>query len=215
MSFRSRDLFRCGIVVAVIYLLCLPIDAPALRLALKGIPVILMAVWLAPWREHGARLMGLGLLLSAIGDVCLEASPRFFLVGLGAFLLAHVTYIAAFLRHSRRPAFIVAIPVAAFGLGTFLWLQPHLGAMTLPVLGYVVVICMMMWRAWALVADQSVARPIAWMAALGASSFGLSDTLVAHNRFIAPMLALQILLMLLYWTGQWGIAASQQARRTI
>jgi hypothetical protein len=53
------------------------------------------------------------------------------------------------------------------------------------------------------------------MAALGASSFGLSDTLVAHNRFIAPMLALQILLMLLYWTGQWGIAASQQARRTI
>lgn len=213
MSSRARLLLCCGIVTALAYLLCLQADAPALRLALKGIPVMLMALWLAPWREREAGLIALGLLLSAIGDICLEASPRFFLAGLGAFLAAHLGYIAAFLRYSRRLAIMAAIPVSGFGVGTFLWLQPHLGTMTLPVLGYVVVICVMMWRAWALVADEGVARPLAWLAALGASSFGLSDTLVAHNRFIAPVLAFQLLLMLLYWAGQWGIAASQRATR--
>lgn len=214
MSSRARLLLRCGVITAVVYLLCLLLDVPTLRVVLKGIPVILLALWLAPWQERGARLVGFGLLLSAVGDICLEASPRLFLAGLGAFLAAHIAYIAAFLQHSRRPAIIKAIPVAVFGVGAFLWLQPHLGAMTLPVLGYFAVICVMMWRAWALVADDSVARPIAWSAALGASSFGLSDTLVAHNRFLAPVLAFQFLLMLLYWAGQWGIAASQRASRS-
>lgn len=217
MSSRARLLLCCGIVTAIAYLLCLQADAdaPVLRSALKGIPVMLMALWLAPWREREARLVALGLTLSAIGDICLESSPEFFLAGLSAFIAAHLGYLAAFLRYSRRLAIIAAIPVIGFCFGTFLWLQPYLGAMTLPVLGYLVVICAMMWRAWALVADESVARPLAWSAALGASSFGLSDTLVAHNRFIAPVPTFQLLLMLLYWAGQWGIAVSQRATRSI
>lgn len=214
MSSRARLLLRCGVVTAVAYLLCLLLDASTLRVVLKGIPVILLALWLAPWQERGARLVGFGLLLSAIGDICLEASSGLFLAGLGAFLAAHIAYIAAFLQHSRRVAIITAIPVAVFGVGVFLWLQPHLGTMTLPVLGYVAVICVMMWRAWALIADDSVERPVAWSAALGASSFGFSDTLVAHNRFIVPVLAFQFLLMLLYWAGQWAIAASQRTSRS-
>jgi uncharacterized membrane protein YhhN len=106
-----------------------------------------------------------------------------------------------------------ALPVAIFGAASFVWLLPRLGTMTWPVLAYVLVICTMMWRAWALVADIRNARRTAWYAALGASSFGLSDTLVAWNRFVAPVLALKLLLMLLYWAGQWGIAASARAPR--
>jgi hypothetical protein len=46
------------------------------------------------------------------------------------------------------------------------------------------------------------------LAALGATAFALSDLLVAYNRFIAPVLALQVLLMVLYWGAQWLITAS-------
>lgn len=197
-----------GVLCGSAYLAGLFAEEPTLRVALKTIPVLSMAVWLAPWRTHDARLVAFGLLLSGVGDACLEASPDLFLAGLLAFLAAHLAYIAAFLLRSRKAAPVTALPVAIFGIVAFLWLQPYLGAMTLPVLGYVLVICTMMWRAWALVGDKSVARSVAWMAALGATSFGISDTLVAYNRFIAPTLAVQLLLMLLYWAGQWGIAAS-------
>jgi hypothetical protein len=46
------------------------------------------------------------------------------------------------------------------------------------------------------------------LAALGATAFAFSDVLVAYNRFVAPVLALKVLLMVLYWGAQWLIAAS-------
>lgn len=205
---RNIGLLLAGTFAGGAFIAGVLADEPALRVALKTLPVLSMAVWLAPWQTHDARLVAFGLLLSAIGDACLEASPDLFLAGLVAFLAAHLAYITAFLQRSRKAALGAVLPVAVFGISIFLWLRPHLGAMMLPVLGYVVVICTMMWRAWALLDDKRVARPVAWTAALGATSFGISDTLVAYNRFIAPVLALQVLLMLLYWAGQWGIAAS-------
>jgi uncharacterized membrane protein YhhN len=43
---------------------------------------------------------------------------------------------------------------------------------------------------------------------VGATAFALSDILVAYNRFVAPVLALKVLLMVLYWAAQALIAAS-------
>jgi hypothetical protein len=66
----------------------------------------------------------------------------------------------------------------------------------------------MLWRAWALIGERPNEPRKAWSAALGATSFALSDTLVAWNRFVEPSTTLALLLMLLYWGGQWAIAAS-------
>jgi hypothetical protein len=66
----------------------------------------------------------------------------------------------------------------------------------------------MLWRAWALVGGDRHPRRLAVLAALGATAFAFSDVLVAYNRFVAPVLALKVLLMVLYWGAQWLIAAS-------
>lgn len=185
-----------------------------LQLATKAIPVLAVAAWLRPWQNRDMRLVAVGLLLSAIGDLCLQISSTLFIAGLSAFLSAHLAYLVAFLGRTRMPAALFALPVIMFGLSTFLWLKPLLGTMSMPVFAYVVVICSMLWRAWAQVGDQRVPRTAAWSAALGASSFAVSDTLVAYNRFVEPVLALQVLLMLLYWAGQWGIARSARTLTT-
>ena len=216
---RSRQLFDTrvlgiGVIGAGLFFVALLLDIRNLQLLTKAVPVIALAAWLRPWRGRESRLIATGLLLSAIGDLCLQLSPSLFVAGLTAFLLAHVAYIAAFLGRTRQLAAPYVLPVALFGGATYLWLSPSLGAMMWPVLAYIIVICTMLWRAWAQVGDGSVSRATAWTAALGASSFAISDTLVAYNRFIEPVLGLQILLMLLYWAGQWGIAASTQRRAT-
>ena len=213
MKPHDRNVLLGGLLAASIHLGAILADAPVLAFASKPVPVLLLAVWLLPARGRDARLLVAGLLLSALGDLLLELSPSLFIAGLGAFLVAHVAYIGAFVSRTHTPALLHALPVAAFGILTFLWLLPRLGSMTVPVLVYVVVICTMMWRAWALLADADLERRSAWFAALGASSFGISDALVAWNRFVEPVLALQVLLMLLYWAGQWSIAASARAPR--
>ena len=208
MSRREIMLLAAGLIGAAVFLSAVFLDLPTLRLASKAVPVLALALWLLPLESPDKRWIFAGLLLSALGDLCLEISPRLFIAGLLAFLCAHLAYVAAFLGRTRTATLTRAIPVLAFGIVVFLWLRPHLGAMLLPVLAYVLVICTMMWRAWAQIGARGVATGVAWTAALGATSFGLSDTLVAWNRFVEPVLALQILLMLLYWAGQWGIAAS-------
>ncbi len=40
------------------------------------------------------------------------------------------------------------------------------------------------------------------------NSNGASDTLIAFDRFHAPIAGVRLPILLLYWLGQWGIAAS-------
>lgn len=211
---RHRQLVGLGVLGGGLFFVGVLLEISWLQLATKAIPVLALAAWLRPWQGRQTQLIAAGLLLSAVGDLCLQGSPSLFVAGLVAFLLAHVTYIAAFLGRTRRLASPYLLPVALFGGATFLWLAPSLGALLWPVLAYIIVICTMLWRAWAQLSDDGVPRATAWTVALGASSFAISDTLVAYNRFIEPVLSLQVLLMLLYWAGQWGIAASAQRRTT-
>ncbi len=42
----------------------------------------------------------------------------------------------------------------------------------------------------------------------GAIAFGASDTLLAFDRFLQPITGVHFPILVLYWLGQWGIAAS-------
>jgi uncharacterized membrane protein YhhN len=109
-----------------------------------------------------------------------------------------------------RAALARALPFAAWGLVTFNLLRPGLGTLALPVGAYVVVITIMMWRAAARVGSPR-ARGAAWLGLAGAIAFGASDTLIAVTRFLQPIEGVRVPIMLLYWFGQWGIAASVAA----
>jgi uncharacterized membrane protein YhhN len=196
-----------GIGTALVYFVGLATALPALCLAVKPFPALALAAWVAlRCPRLLGRLTAAGLVLSAVGDVALEAG--FFIPGLLAFLSAHVAYVAAFLSAERRPALGRAVPFLAWGLTALALLQPGLGAMALPVAVYVAVICTMMWRAAARIGSPSTPALAALLGLGGAVAFGASDTLIAFNRFAAPIPGVRWPIMILYWLGQSGIAAS-------
>jgi alkenylglycerophosphocholine/alkenylglycerophosphoethanolamine hydrolase len=179
-----------------------------LRLASKAVPLLCLAVWLWPARERYTRWITAGLALSLVGDMLLETSKDLFLPGLGAFLLAHVAYIAAYLSVSRTPRWGLAAPFLLFGAGFWWFLRPGLGALALPVGIYTAVICTMMWRSTALLGAEELARREPWAALLGALCFGLSDALLSFRLFVHPVAGMSYAVMLLYWAGQLGITLS-------
>lgn len=202
---HGRLLALLGVAAALLYLGGLVTGLP--RLALKPVPALALSTWVAlRCRQPLGRLTAAGLVLSALGDVLLDAGR--FLPGLFAFLAAHVAYVAAFLSVARRPALARALPFVAWGAGAFALLGPGLGSMTLPVAVYVAVIMIMMWRAAARVASAGTPALAAALGLAGALAFGISDTLIAFDRFDAPIAGVRLPIMLLYWLGQWGIAAS-------
>ena len=158
-----------------------------------------------------ARTVGCGLLMSALGDVLLEG-PGLFVAGVAAFLLAHVAYTAAFLADERRLRLFRALPFAAWlgGATAFIW--PGVGPLAWPVALYMIAIGAMMWRA---AARLDPGRAGALSGLIGAALFGLSDTLIALDRFRAPLPGVRYAIILLYWAGQAGIALSVQRRAAV
>ena len=192
-------------MAAVPYLVGLGKDAPALRLLAKPVPALALAALVLSRRRdgYGAGLAA-GLLLSALGDALLEV-PGHFVAGLATFLCAHLAYTAAFLHDEHRWRWKRAVPFAVWLLAAFAWLRPGLGDMTIPVVLYMLAIGTMMWRAAARWGDH----PGAAEAVVGATLFGLSDTLIAIDRFRAPIPgAPAFAIIVLYWAGQTGIATS-------
>jgi uncharacterized membrane protein YhhN len=140
--------------------------------------------------------------LSLVGDVFLLWPKEGFLPGLVSFLLAHLTYIAAFcvpVRLAARPLVFVAYGVVAALILSQLW--PGVpGGLRAPVLGYVVCLATM--------AAQAAA--VGRVAALGGALFVCSDALLATHKFAAPLPLSALWILATYWTAQGLIAASMR-----
>lgn len=218
----NRALFGIATVAALTFAVGVALDLHALRLAVKLLPVLAMIVWLvrsAP-RDRERDLLVAGFVASLAGDAFLELDPAgLFVPGLVAFLIAHVFYVAAFTRSARTLALPRALPAYAYGAGVLALLAAHLGPMLAPVAVYTFVICTMLWRAAARV---GVLHPrAAWLTLAGATSFAISDTMIAFGRFggayldadVRSSTAWRLGIMSLYWLGQWGIASGHVAQR--
>ena len=170
--------------------------------------LILAMAWRlgTPGRERTG--IAVGLLCSTAGDIFLMLPGDHFVAGLLSFLLAHLVYLWAFTARAgllARPA-----PYLLYALisGAILWLLwPGIPTpLRLPVTVYVVALSMMAAQAgvgWQL----QRSRP-ALCAAIGGALFVLSDSLIAVNRFIAPIEASRAIILLSYWLAQWLIARS-------
>ncbi len=89
----------------------------------------------------------------------------------------------------------------------YLYLKPGLGKMQGPVLFYILAICFMVNRAVSTFFGAFFTTTQAWLIALGAILFWLSDLLLAVNRFRHPF-RLERLGLYLYYGGQLLIALS-------
>ena len=146
-----------------------------------------------------------GLVLSAVGDVALIGRSRGpFLLGLTAFLMAHLAYAGGFLV--AGPDWIASAAVAA-GLALIFffvarWLLPHTGDMRGPVVAYMIVISAMV----ALAAGVAIeGAPLATFPAAGL--FYVSDLAVARDRFVAPGVDNRVWGLPVYYLAQFLFAS--------
>ncbi len=129
----------------------------------------------------------LALALGAVGDLALSrAGTRAFLVGLVAFAVSHVVYIAMFLHLPDAvppfalsvPAWIGALILTVLTASTALWLIPYTGRLRGPVVAYVMIIFAMGIAAFHL-------GPAFRLSLIGALLFLASDVILAIKRFRA------------------------------
>ena len=198
-----------AVMGAVAYLYGVSMQATLLCLLSKPVPVLALLGWLqdapaSPYR----RWISIGLLFSLLGDILLAWPVDLFVFGLGAFLVAHLAYLKAYLVDCRRPALLPLALALLAGVSLFsVMAAKGLGDLLIPVAVYALAISAMLWRALARLGSH-VPKRSAWLAAAGALAFVVSDSLIGIDRFVLPFGAAPYLIILSYWIGQWGIAAS-------
>lgn len=179
---KAHLFLGAAIALALAYALS-PEGWPPVQMAvLKASAVAVLAVYALRLRAADSALFAAGLGASAVGDFLLNLAPMTY--GLGAFLIAHLIYLAVFVRAIRRDgkrgglavwaalAALYALVAVMLGL---LW--GDLGAMRAPVLAYMAAITAMATAAF-LAPARGLALP------LGAALFVLSDSLIALSTFL-------------------------------
>ena len=164
-----------------------------LAFAAAAHPIVRERRWLMP-----------ALVFSAAGDALLAIpwwTPSFML-GLGAFLLAHLGFLGALVPLARasarsRPRLVAVAAICVACAALLVWFWPRLGreGLTIPVTVYIVVL-------GAMVCAALLARlPTIWTA-VGAVCFAGSDAMIGIGRFVLGNEALAVPI----W---WAYAAAQ------
>ena len=184
----------------------------------KPLTTVLVLVFAWPRGVRQARqrrFVRIGLLLSLAGDIALLWPTAGFLLGLVAFLLAHLVYIAAFcvpVRLAARPWVFVAYGLLAAAILSQLWAGVP-GALRAPVVAYVLCLATMAAQAavWWRSAAGHEGATLARHAALGGLLFMASDSLLAINKFAVPLPLASLWILATYWAAQVCIARSLHA----
>lgn len=174
--------------LTTVLILLLALQAPAISLRYK---VLIM----------------LGLLFSLGGDVFLMLPQDRFIPGLVSFLLAHLSYIAAFSTPQGLcfSTWWVA-PGIVYALMLLRLLRGKLGSMHIPVLAYTFIILTMAGQA--LERYVAVGTITALYAGIGAILFVISDSALAINRFWGEYKAADAIVLGTYYAAQWLMALS-------
>lgn len=161
----------------------------------KVLPALLLASALTPAKPFGA----LAFIACAAGDAFLLDKERYFLHGIGAFLVAHLLFVPALLQDgwTEPPAVLIAA-IVALTVGVLVAVLPQLRGklrVAVPVYGL------------ALAAMAVAAGAHSALAATGAMIFVLSDGLLAINRFAHPLPKAELLVLSTYFAALLTLAA--------
>lgn len=146
-------------------------------------------------------LLAAAFFFSSAGDLflALKGDARNFMRGLAAFFVSHLFYIAVMVPIATGPDTLalkaVSLAVGLAGLAVYWSLASRLGKMKLPVGAYLTVILVMVLSALAI----PEAAPIL---GLGAILFMFSDSIIALDKFRAPIPYRGILVWTTYYGGQ-------------
>jgi uncharacterized membrane protein YhhN len=148
-----------------------------------------------------------------LGDVFLMIEgERYFMLGLSAFLIGHMLYIASYralrvknisegLLNTQKVRFSLPIILAGTGLVSILY--SHLGALKIPVMIYALVLTVMVLQAlfrFGFTSSKSFS-----LVFIGALFFMISDSLLAINKFMNPIPHASAIVMFTYILAQFLI----------
>ncbi|SDA96862.1 lysoplasmalogenase family protein [Mesorhizobium qingshengii] len=198
-----------SLVAAVIYAFTLGMAPTLARSAAKTLAVAMLAVLAA--LQGGPLLLVAALALSAVGDAFLSRDgEKAFLGGLASFLVAHIVYVALFLRsdgglgllgaESWRGAIALAMAVFAIVMLAALWRRVG-PSLRVPIAVYVAAILAM--------GISALTTSNVWLIG-GAVLFMASDGLLATEKFLVAAISphrvwMRFAVWALYYAAQLGI----------
>ena len=181
---------------AIIFIAALPFQPYLGNFVIKALPAIsLSALTLTTVSGSRGKLLFVSLLLCAAGDVALElGAGKYFVIGLGFFLIAQIMFIVTFSRdfkmqRSRIPIIVI---LAIYALAIASIMTPSLKEMAIPVYFYLTAITLM-----GIFAALRTARNK--FTIYGALSFIVSDSIIAINKFMTPVPAVDYAVMITYY----------------
>ena len=180
----------------------------------KPATMVLLFATLALAGGFGATpliFFGLGIVFSLAGDIFLLLSTRWFIAGLAAFLMAHVSYIIGLNTPigDASPLWAIVIGII-LALATARVLRPILvglrekgqGKLVIPVVVYGTVITIMLLSAILTIYRTDWKTSASGLVSLGAILFYFSDIILAWNRFVKPIKNGRLVNMVAYHLGQ-------------
>lgn len=196
MTALQKTLLYIFLAFAILFIGLLPIEPYPGNFIIKAIPAISLAV-LALIAVSGSRgkLLSASLVSCAAADVALElAEGKYFVIGLGLFLIAHILFIITFSRDfkAQKSQIPVIIMLIVYAKMIAFVLTPYLKEMVIPVYIYLTAITLMAIFA-ALRGSKNN------FTLYGAIAFVVSDSILAINKFMMPVPAADYLIMITYY----------------
>ncbi len=146
------------------------------------------------------------LIISLMGDIFIMLQRKNPIIGLVAFLIAHIFYISAFLHGIESFYSLILIPIFVYAAMFFIYLNKGLNKLRIPVLFYTIVISLMGFMAvnryLNLLNEKSL------LAFIGAVFFLISESAWAINRFKKPFASAEIIILGTYFSAQTLLALS-------
>jgi len=211
---RNSSFFKIYLAFSLVYFIILLTGHERLDLFLKPILIPIIGFGAYFYRAFPSQnILLAALTLSWLGDVTLlftDLGEIYFILGLVFFLTAHIIYCILFNKQKRirkkqnKPLFIFGSVLIAFYLiGMVSFLMPHLGELEIPVSIYASVISIMLL--FALNGFLVWEKPGNQFVFLGAIFFIISDSILALNKFYAPIPKSSFFIMLTYLLAQYLI----------
>lgn len=211
---RNSSFFKIYLAFSVVYLIILLTGREHFDLFLKPILIPILGFGAYFYRKFPTQnILLAALTLSWLGDVILlftDLGEIYFILGLVFFLTAHIVYCILFNKQKRirkkqnKPLFIFgSVFIAFYLIGMISVLMPYLGDLEIPVSIYASVISIMLLFAFNgfLVWE----KPGNQLVFLGAIFFIISDSILAMNKFYAPIPKSSFFIMLTYLLAQYLI----------
>jgi uncharacterized membrane protein YhhN len=181
----------------------------------KPLIMVTLGIYYLCHAEYRSTVVWLAIFFSLAGDVLLMFEvehPKFFILGLAAFLIAHIFYILTYRQHQDESQenslkgvqkIRFSFPIVLAGTGLIVVLYPSLGSLKMPVALYALILIVMVLNS--VFRYGRTSNVSFWLVFSGSIFFMFSDSVLAINKFFKPVTAAGFWIMGTYILAQFLI----------